>query len=68
MAAAWHGGQNGVIQFVKDETLRAAISRAMNYWYNRDFTNPACLSQGGTTSCPCSNPGNRLWWVIPFFN
>ena len=61
MSAAWHGGLPGADQYVKDKNLLAAISRAIDYWYGRDFTNEACLSQGGTPSCPCDNPGNLLW-------
>ncbi|CAA7266471.1 unnamed protein product [Cyclocybe aegerita] len=62
MAGAWHGGVLGGDQFVKDPNLRAAISRAMDYWFGRDFANnPSCLDSGGTTACPCDNPDNSLW-------
>lgn len=63
MTAAWHGGLAGDDQFVKDPTLRTAISNAMDYWFGRDFTNPACLDSGGTPACPCTNPDNSLWYV-----
>ncbi|KAF8232548.1 polysaccharide lyase family 8 protein [Tricholoma matsutake] len=68
MSAAWYGGLPGADQFVNDVNLRAAISRAIDYWYGRDFTNQACLSQGGTPSCPCDNPGNLLWNTNWFSN
>ncbi|KAJ3511292.1 hypothetical protein NLJ89_g4183 [Agrocybe chaxingu] len=62
MAGAWHGGVPGGTQFVKDPNLRAAISRAMDYWFNRDFANnPACLDSGGTSACSCDNADNSLW-------
>ncbi|KAH9486902.1 Hyaluronate lyase [Psilocybe cubensis] len=68
MAAAWHGGLAGGDQFVQDSTLRAAISSAMDYWFGRDFTNPACLDSGGTPACPCDNPDNSLWNTNWFSN
>ena len=61
MAAAWHGGLEGGEHFVNDSTLHEKISLAIDYWFGRDFTNLACLSQGGTSACPCDNPGNLLW-------
>jgi hypothetical protein len=63
MASAWHGGLQAPNGFVNNDTLRAAISLGMDYWFSRDFTNPGCLVNGGTASCPCSNPGNLLWYV-----
>ncbi|KAG5720111.1 Chondroitinase-AC [Termitomyces sp. T112] len=68
MAAAWHGGLSGANQYVKDTTIRAAISRAMDYWFSRDFTNLACLASGGTVSCPCTNLNNSLWNTNWFSN
>ncbi|KAF8973958.1 polysaccharide lyase family 8 protein [Flammula alnicola] len=68
MAGAWHGGLAGGEQFVKDPNLKAAISNAMDYWFGRDFTNPACLYSGGTSACPCSNPDNSLWNTNWFSN
>jgi hypothetical protein len=61
MAAGWHGGLKGGDQFVNDADLHSKISLAMDYWFGRDITNLACLSQGGTAACPCDNPGNLLW-------
>lgn len=66
MAAAWHGGLRGAEQYVKDPTLHAAISRAMDFWFNNDYTNPSCLDSGGTPSCPCGTPG--LWNTNWFSN
>ncbi|KDR85027.1 hypothetical protein GALMADRAFT_52424 [Galerina marginata CBS 339.88] len=68
MAGAWHGGLSGGDQFVKDPTLKAAISSAMDYWFGRDFTNPACLDSGGTPACPCTNSDNSLWNTNWFSN
>ncbi|KXN89990.1 Chondroitinase-AC [Leucoagaricus sp. SymC.cos] len=68
MAAAWHGGLKGGDQFVKDAELHSTISLAMDYWFGRDFTNLACLDQGGTSACPCDNPGNLLWNTNWFSN
>lgn len=65
MAAAWHGGLPGGDQFVKNESFRAKISLAVDYWFNRDFTNIGCLADGGTAACPCTNPDNLLWYVTP---
>ena len=61
MSGAWHGGVAGAEQWVKNNTLRAAISRAMGYWIARDITNLGCLDGGGTDKCPCEDPRNALW-------
>ncbi|GLB36184.1 putative polysaccharide lyase family 8, N terminal alpha-helical domain [Lyophyllum shimeji] len=63
LAAAWYGGLRNAARYTRDPELRAAISNAMNYWFSRDFTNPACPDSGGTPSCPCSTPGfwNQNW-------
>ncbi|TFK41122.1 polysaccharide lyase family 8 protein [Crucibulum laeve] len=68
MSGAWHGGLEGADQYVKDPTIHDAISRAMNYWFSRDFTNLACLDSGGTTRCPCDNTDNSLWNTNWFSN
>ena len=47
MAAAWHGGPPGAGNFVNDSTLLGSVSSAMDFWFDNDFTNPACLDQGG---------------------
>ena len=60
MAGAWHGGLKGADEFVGNQTLRTAISKAMDYWFDRDFTNLACLDQGGTDKCPCAD-NTYLW-------
>ncbi|KAJ7293615.1 polysaccharide lyase family 8 protein [Mycena rebaudengoi] len=64
MAAAWHGGLTGAEKYVQDPALRANISLAMNYWFSNDFTNPACIDSGGTSTCPCGTPGlwNTNWY------
>ncbi|KAF8652215.1 hypothetical protein AX16_004493 [Volvariella volvacea WC 439] len=69
MAATWHGGvANGSQEYVKNEALREAISRAADYWFSRDFTGNECLDRGGTLSCPCENPNNWLWNTNWFSN
>ncbi|KIJ68409.1 polysaccharide lyase family 8 protein [Hydnomerulius pinastri MD-312] len=66
MAAAWHGGLNGGEQYVNDNATLAAISLAMDYWFENDFTDPSCLDSGGTPACPCGTPG--LWNLNWFSN
>ncbi|KAG6888061.1 hypothetical protein C0992_009752 [Termitomyces sp. T32_za158] len=68
MAAAWHGGLNGSEKYVKNENLRSKTSVAIDYWYNRDFTDEACLDSGGKrgSTCTCENPENLLWYVLEF--
>jgi hypothetical protein len=60
MAGAWYGGLNGADEYVGNQALRTAISSAMDYWFDRDFTNLACLDFGGTDQCPCAN-NTTLW-------
>ncbi|KAI0752805.1 polysaccharide lyase family 8 protein [Daedaleopsis nitida] len=64
MAAAWHGGVDGSQSFVNSSTVLDAISRAMDYWFMNDFTNPNCLDSGGLDACPCGTPGfwNTNWF------
>ncbi|KAI0800172.1 chondroitin AC/alginate lyase [Fomes fomentarius] len=64
MAGAWHGGLDGVEEFVNDSTLLDGISRAMDFWFVNDFANPACLDSGGLAACPCGTPGfwNTNWF------
>ena len=66
MAAAWHGGLTGADQFTKDPTLLTAIQSAMDWWFENDYTDQACLDSGGTVSCPCGTPG--LWNTNWFSN
>ncbi|EJF60682.1 polysaccharide lyase family 8 protein [Dichomitus squalens LYAD-421 SS1] len=64
MAAAWHGGLADASNYKNDSSLLDAISRAMDYWFVNDFTNPSCLDQGGLSTCPCGTPGfwNTNWF------
>nr|VWO96501.1 Hyaluronate lyase (EC (Hyaluronidase) (HYase) [Ganoderma boninense] len=64
MAAAWHGGVPNASNYVNDSSLLAAISSAMDYWFINDFTDSACLDQGGLAACPCGTPGfwNTNWF------
>ena len=66
MSAVWHGGLSGTEQYTQDARLKAAISRAMDYWFGRDFEGTACVGRGGAKDCPCDNLNNWLWWVLPF--
>ncbi|KAI8995602.1 galactose mutarotase-like protein [Trametes punicea] len=67
MAAAWHGGVEGSSEsFVNSSTLLDAIHRAMDYWFENDFQDQACLDSGGLSSCPCGTPG--LWNTNWFSN
>lgn len=68
MAAAYHGGLLGADQYVKNQAILDSTILGMNYWFSRDFTNPACLFQGGSAACPCSNPDNLLWNTNWFSN
>ncbi|KAK0198423.1 polysaccharide lyase family 8 protein [Armillaria mellea] len=61
MAGAWHGGLPGVSGYVKDAGLESAILLGMRWWFDRDFTNPACLDNGGSASCPCNSTETLLW-------
>ncbi|KAJ7035347.1 polysaccharide lyase family 8 protein [Mycena alexandri] len=65
-ASAWHGGFKNAANWTGDPTLRATISTAMAFWFNNDFTTPACLDFGGESECPCGTPG--LWNTNWFSN
>jgi hypothetical protein len=68
MSAAYHGGLEGADQYVKQEALGAAISKAMDWWFTRDITNIACLDFGGSSPCPCSDTDTTLWNTNWFSN
>lgn len=58
MAAAWHGGLTvDARSYVGSDALRSAVSLAMGYWFDNDFTDAACLDSGGKSACPCGTPG-----------
>ncbi|KAF7327253.1 Polysaccharide lyase family 8 protein [Mycena kentingensis (nom. inval.)] len=63
-ASAFHGGFRNALNWTADPTLRASTSSAMAFWFNKDFTTPACIDQGNTTACPCGTPGfwNKNWF------
>lgn len=68
MAAAYHGGipiADGD-EYVNDPTVLDALKRAMDYWFAHDYTNDACLDQGGLSQCPCGTSG--LWNTNWFSN
>ncbi|KAH9898428.1 galactose mutarotase-like protein [Cubamyces lactineus] len=65
MAGAWHGGvEGGSPSFVNSSSLLDAIHRAMDFWFENDFQDQACLDSGGLASCPCGTPGfwNTNWF------
>ncbi|KAK2461889.1 hypothetical protein APHAL10511_006352 [Amanita phalloides] len=70
IAAAWHGGlqDSQADVYIKNQSVRNSISLGMDYWFSRDFVNPACLNSGGTPHCPCTNPDNTLWNTNWFSN
>ncbi|KAF8151251.1 polysaccharide lyase family 8 protein [Mycena galopus ATCC 62051] len=65
-ASAWHGGFKNAANWTGNPSLRASISAAMAFWFDNDFTNPACIDSGGLAACPCGTPG--LWNTNWFSN
>ncbi|KAL0571727.1 hypothetical protein V5O48_010235 [Marasmius crinis-equi] len=61
MASAWHGGLPDSDKYVKNATFASIISTSMNWWFDRDFKNPACLTKGGKSACPCDEGDQTLW-------
>ncbi|KAF8528209.1 polysaccharide lyase family 8 protein [Hysterangium stoloniferum] len=67
LAAAYHGGWGlAPTSYTQNATLRAQVGAAMDWWFDRDFTNDSCLDRGGSTACPCRMPG--LWNTNWFSN
>ncbi|KAG8701198.1 hypothetical protein FRC08_004230 [Ceratobasidium sp. 394] len=71
MTAAYHGGVPGAGQYTGSTALRAAITKAMEFWFANDFStigNGACMDGGGKAGdmCPCGTPG--LWNTNWFSN
>ncbi|KAG8762719.1 hypothetical protein FRC12_008896 [Ceratobasidium sp. 428] len=71
LTAAYHGGVPGADQYTGSTELRAAIGKAMDWWFANDFStigNGACLDAGGKAGdkCPCGTPG--LWNTNWFSN
>ncbi|KAK0233200.1 polysaccharide lyase family 8 protein [Armillaria fumosa] len=67
MTGAWHGGLTGVDEYRKNANLESTIYLGMRWWFDRDFTNPGCLYDGGSASCPCS-PAETLLWNPNWFS
>ncbi|TFK77066.1 polysaccharide lyase family 8 protein [Pluteus cervinus] len=63
LSAAWHGGLRNAGQYTGNATVRASVSRGLDFWFSNDFATKACLDLGGTDTCPCSTPGfwNGNW-------
>lgn len=56
LAAAYHGAAKfnaATAVYTRDPVVRAALTTAMDWWFANDFTNIACLDNGGNDSCPC---------------
>jgi hypothetical protein len=68
MAGAWYGGPANASQWFRDPSLHDSISVAMDWWFDRDFTNLACLDSGGTSKCPCDSNDMTLWNTNWFSN
>ncbi|KAK0506120.1 polysaccharide lyase family 8 protein [Armillaria luteobubalina] len=49
------------LSMLKMPVLESAILLGMRWWFDRDFTNPACLDNGGSASCPCNSTETLLW-------
>ncbi|KAG8892713.1 hypothetical protein FRB99_002489, partial [Tulasnella sp. 403] len=47
--------------FINNATVKTTLDTGIDWWFTNDFTEPACLQQGGLTNntCPCGTPG--LW-------
>lgn len=45
-------------------SLLSTISKALDYWFDNNYTPDACLDQGGLDACPCGTPGfwNTNWF------
>lgn len=59
MASVWYRNQ-------RDKFLLSKIYLALNWWFDRDFTDPDCINAGGQAgrNCPCGTPGlwNTNWY------
>ena len=51
-----------------DPAVQDAISRGMDWWFDRDFTNEGCLYDGGTDACPCDDADEHMWNTNWFAN
>jgi hypothetical protein len=70
MAAAYSGGVSAAsdAEWRDNAGLYQAISRAIDWWFARDFTNYDCLDNGNVdgSTCTCGTPG--LWNTNWFSN
>lgn len=59
MASVWYRNQG-------DRALFNQINLALNWWFDRDFTENDCVNGGGREylNCPCGTPGlwNTNWY------
>ncbi|KAJ8083848.1 hypothetical protein PM082_002614 [Marasmius tenuissimus] len=68
LAGAWHGGLPNTTVFTRNETFSGRIFGAMEWWFERDFKNPACLTDGGKPACPCDPADTTMWNTNWFAN
>ncbi|KAH8826605.1 polysaccharide lyase family 8 protein [Flagelloscypha sp. PMI_526] len=60
-----YAGIPGVDEWVKSDKLQAAISIAMDWWFQRDFNaNPQCQDNGGGALCPCDPSVTPPEWMF----
>jgi len=67
MAGVWRSNLRAAKHFTDNDNLVSQISLAMDWWFVRDFTNPACLDSGGTDVCPC-DPDDITMWNTNWFS
>ncbi|KAJ7579689.1 polysaccharide lyase family 8 protein [Mycena floridula] len=61
MAAAYHGTVPGAESYAQNPALLVTISKGMDWWFTRDFTNPSCIDSGGTAACPCDTAETHMF-------
>ncbi|BEJ10825.1 hypothetical protein CspHIS471_0102470 [Cutaneotrichosporon sp. HIS471] len=65
LASAWSGlNPNAPAEYNGNEALLSAALKGMDWWFERDYTNPGCTAEGGKAPCPCGTPGawNQNWF------
>ena len=68
LAGAWHGGLPNTTMYTRNETFSGIILGAVDWWFEHDFKNPACLTDGGTPACPCDPDDITMWNTNWFAN
>ncbi|KAH8823240.1 polysaccharide lyase family 8 protein [Flagelloscypha sp. PMI_526] len=63
MSSAYYGIP-GVKEWAQNAELQKAISRAMDWWFVRDFNaNPSCQDSGDQPACPCDPSKTPTQWM-----